>query len=306
MQIISAEEINQILTWPLAIKALKNGHAYQRARNHDSLIEIANKKLLVRSAWIEGLAAGTKAVTIVPQNSPQPTIHGEVVLFDDKTGKTRAVLDGIAMTAWKTAADSALGSKILSNEDSEDFLMIGAGAMAEPLIRAHLSVRPHLRWITICNRTRVNAEKLKARLGDLKQLVKISDNLNKSVSQADIICSATMTSNPLIMGKHIKAGCHLDLVGAFTPYQREADDTAITRSRLFADSLDTTVNDIGEFADPISRGIIKKTDIIADLYDLTRGFQGRQSDKDITLYKNGGGGHLDIMLAAALNDMFVK
>ncbi len=303
MQIISAEAINQTLTWPIAIKALKNGHAFQRVKNHDSLIETADKKMLVRSAWIEGLAAGTKTVTIVPQNAPHPTIHGEVVLFDDKTGKPRAVLDGIAMTTWKTAADSALGSKLLSNESSEDFLMIGAGAMSEPLIRAHLSVRPGLRWITLWNRSRINAEKLKARLGDLKQLVKISDDLDKSVAQADIICSATMTSEPLIRGRYLKAGCHLDLVGAFTPYQREADDTAITRSRLFADSMDTTINDIGEFADPISRGIITKADIIADLYDLTKGFQGRHGDKDITLYKNGGGGHLDIMLAAVLADL---
>ena len=112
-----------------------------------------------------------------------------------------------------------------------------------------------------------------------------------------------MTTAPLIRGEWLKPGTHLDLVGAFTPEMREADDTAIRRAKIFVDSRETTIAHIGELCIPIREGVISEADILADHFELCRGMHpGRQSPAEITLFKNGGGGHLDLMTAHFILD----
>lgn len=115
--------------------------------------------------------------------------------------------------------------------------------------------------------------------------------------QADIISSATVSVEPIIQGDWLKPGTHLDLIGAFRPDMREADDKAMQVSRVFVDSRKTTLGEIGELIKPIESGAITEADVLADLYDLVRDAPGRLSPDDITLYKNGGGAHLDLMTA---------
>ena len=104
----------------------------------------------------------------------------------------------------------------------------------------------------------------------------------------------------MIQGVWLQPGAHLDLVGAFTASMREADDTALRRGRIFVDARETTIDHIGELKVPIERGVIGKDDVLADLYDLAGGFAWRRSPDDITIYKNGGGAHLDLMTAIAI------
>ena len=299
MKVLAYEQV-MATPWPDVIKALSDGHQLPRARTGDTLIELEGRKMLVRSAWIDGLAAGVKAVTIVPANTTVPSVQGEVLLFDDKTGTLAAALDGAAITALKTAADSALGSKLLSRREAASLLMVGAGAMAEPLIRAHLSVRPSITQISLWNRTGARAEELAGRLEDTGCEIHLAEELPDAVSRADIISCATMTETPLVRGEWLRPGCHLDLVGAYTPTMREADDIALQRARIFVDCYDTTLEDIGEIRIPLANGVISRDDILADLYDLAAGAPGRISASDITLFKNGGGAHLDIMTANAV------
>jgi ornithine cyclodeaminase len=109
-----------------------------------------------------------------------------------------------------------------------------------------------------------------------------------------------MSTEPLLRGEWLRPGTHVDLIGAYRPGMREADDSALTRARLFVDSLDTTVGHIGEIKDPIARGVIREADIVADYYDLVA-FK-RQSGQEITLFKNGGGAHLDLMVSRYILD----
>ena len=112
--------------------------------------------------------------------------------------------------------------------------------------------------------------------------------------------SATRTEEPLIEGAWLKSGTHLDLVGAFTTSMREADDAALRRARLFVDARETTLDHIGELMIPIARGVIGTDDVVADLYDLAAGLTWQRAADDITIYKNGGGAHLDLMTAIAI------
>jgi ornithine cyclodeaminase len=255
----------------------------------------------VRTAWVTGLGVGLKAVTVFPDNPwrqpPLPSVQGEVLVFDEETGAAEALVDGAAVTAWKTAGDSALGADILARPDARTLLMVGAGAMAESLVRAHLAVRPGIETVRLWNRTIERARALADRLDDLGRTVSLALDLQAAVGQADVISCATMATEPIVAGAWLKPGCHLDLVGAYLPTMREADDEALRRGRIFVDCLETAVDPIGELADPIRREVIGARDIVGDLYDLVAGRGGRMSADEITIFKNGGGAHLDLMVA---------
>ncbi|WP_412049386.1 ornithine cyclodeaminase family protein [Hoeflea sp. Naph1] len=304
MRIITGDDIRSVCSWPMAVEALRAGHLLAPADLRDSLVENAGRKMLVRTAWIAGLASGVKAVTIYPDNPganpPLPSVQGQVLLFDEARGDVVAVLEGVDLTAWKTAGDSALGSSCLSRPDIRIMLMVGAGSMARPLIDAHCSVRPSLDRVLVWNRNQARAENLVQSLADDGITAEVVTDLDAAVARADLISSATMSTEPLIHGAALKPGAHVDLVGAYTPSMREADDAALTRAQLFVDSLATTVGHIGEVMIPLASGAITKADIQGDMHDLVQGKAGRRSDDEITVFKNGGGAHLDVMIAHAV------
>ncbi len=307
---LTVEDIRAVATWPLVIEAIREGHRNSKADVGDTFVHAGDNTMLVRSAYVDGVAAGVKAATVVPQNSqrtpPLPSIHAQVLLFDPDTGQLTATLDGTEITPWKTAADSALGCDLLSRPDSRTLLMVGAGIMAEPLVRAHLSVRPNLETILLWNRTAERAERLANNLADLPLDVQLVSDLDAGVARADIVSSATMTNAPLIKGEVVRPGAHVDLVGAFKADMREADDDLHQCASWFVDSMDTTFGHIGEFVIPHNAGLIDQSAIKGDLHDLVSGKSGRNDNDQITVFKNGGGAHLDIMVSAALVEAHLR
>ena len=305
MRIITGKDIAAVCTWPMIVDALREGHRLAPAILRDSLLEASGaRKMLVRTAWIEGLASGTKAVTIYPGNPaltpPLPSVQGQVLLFDEARGHVTAVLEGVDLTAWKTAGDSALGVDCLARKDIRTMVMVGAGAMAFPLIEAHRSVRPSIARVLVWNRGEARAADLVARLKASGLDAEFVADLDAALPEGDLVTSATMSTEPLIKGALLKPGAHVDLVGAYTPAMREADDETMRRGRLFVDSFATTIGHIGEVMIPMQKGVIARDDIRGDLHALVQGKAGRSSDEEITVFKNGGGAHLDIMVAHAI------
>jgi alanine dehydrogenase len=222
-----------------------------------------------------------------------PSVQALYPLFDGKNGAPLAVLDGTALTYRKTAADSALGSRLLSNPHSRILLMVGAGALSPYLIDAHRALRPSIERVLIWNRDRAKAAKLAKTLK-----AEVADDLERAVREADIVSCATSSTSPVVKGSWLKPGAHLDLVGSFTPEMREADDEAVKRARLFVDSRWFAIDQPGDLADPLRRGVIRRQDIEADLFELCRdGYDVNRKPEDITLFKNGGGAHLDLFTA---------
>ena len=123
------------------------------------------------------------------------------------------------------------------------------------------------------------------------------------VGQADLIATTTMAREPVIQGCWLKPGTHLDLIGAYRPDMREVDDEVLRRARIFVDSRKTTIGHIGEIQIPLDRGVITEADIVADFYDIASGRYVRQSQDQITVAKNGGGAHLDLMTARHIMDV---
>ncbi len=281
------------LTWAGLTAAIEAGHRLPRAEIKDLFLYRGKDTLLNRAAWIDGLGSLVKAATIYPGNGVAglPSVNGAVNLFNDKTGVLEALVDFHLVTKWKTAADSLLAASKLARKDSRNILLVGAGTVARNMVQAYGSQFPDARF-TVWNRSPAAAQAMTT-----DPRVTATVDLAGAVSTADIICTATMSLQPLIMGEWLRPGQHLDLIGAYRPDMREADDAALLRALLFVDSRATTVHHIGEIKDPIARGVITEADIVADFYDLASGAYSRRSDADITIAKNGGGAHLDLMTA---------
>ena len=198
----------------------------------------------------------------------------------------------IVLTKWKTAGDSLLAAKRLARKDVRAITLVGAGAVARSMVSAYASAFPDAR-VTVWNRSPGAAEAMAAETPGMTA----TPDLESAVRQADIICTATMTTDPLIRGEWLRPGQHLDLIGAYRHDMREVDDAALARGRIFVDNRSTTIGHIGELKIPLADGVITEDDVIADFYDLESGAFARTSDDDITIAKNGGGAHLDLMTA---------
>ncbi|WP_028466649.1 ornithine cyclodeaminase family protein [Nisaea denitrificans] len=302
LRYIGPEDVAGRLSWRAIVDALEAGHRLPRARIGDQLLERDGDALLTRCAWIDGLGMGVKSASVMPGNTAAglPTVQAAMLVFADGTGTPEAVLDGTMVTDWKTAADSVLGARYLARPDSRKLVIIGAGTVAGTLARAYAELFPGLERIEIHNRSQQRADDLCEQLRrDGLPVIRV-DSLPAAVADADIVATATMARAPVLMGEWVSPGVHVDLVGGFTPEMREADDALIARARLFVDCRETTVADVGDLAIPIAAGLIGPADVRADLYDLASGAKGRTGDAEITLFKNGGGAHLDLMTARAI------
>ncbi|MCL4125920.1 UNVERIFIED_CONTAM: hypothetical protein GTU68_023107 [Idotea baltica] len=272
--------------------AIRSGHELPKAQQQDVFIRRDGDTLLNRSAWIDGLGVAVKAATVFPNSNP--SVDGGMLVFDDDTGALQAVVDFKLVTKWKTVADSMLGASLLARGSSKNLLVVGAGTVAENLITAYQEFFD-LEQISIWNRTRKSAAQLADKTG-----ATVASDLETALQDADIISSATMATEPVIKGEWLLPGQHVDLIGAYRGDMREVDDHALTRAQIFVDSRETTIDHIGELKIPIANGVIQPSDIIADYYEIGQGKFARKSDDDITLFKNGGGAHMDLMIAKAI------
>ncbi len=298
---ISAKDVEGKLSWGAMVDAILAGHKGARADIADQLLQRGADILLSRAAWIDGLGAGVKTVSVFPLNPARglPSVQGAMLIFDDQSGAVVAVIDSALVTKWKTVADSLLGAWLLARPDSARLLVLGAGEVARGLVQAYPVIFPQIE-IEIWNRSPEKAEALAASHPNMRAV----RDLEAAVRRADIISAATMAKTPLIKGEWLRAGQHVDLIGAFTPEMREADDEALQRSRIFVDSRATTIEHIGELILPLASGAIVRADILGDLYDLAAGVDGRLGADDITLFKNGGGAHLDLMVGRVILDAY--
>ena len=289
---ISFDQGDPLLDWLGLTAAFEAGHKRPKAEIADTFLYRGKDTLLSRAAWIDGLGIAVKAATIFPDNpsSGRPMVNGGVNLFSDKTGGLEAIIDFHLVTKWKTAADSLWAAKRLARPESKHIVIIGAGTVASNLLDAYRAGFPEARF-SIWNRSPERAQALAKTRPDARAVT----DLKAAIGSADIICTSTMSTSPVLQGSWLQEGQHVDLIGAYRPDMREADDQALQRARVFVDSFDTTLDHIGELKIPLSSGALRRADVQADYYS-ERGFQ-RESERDITLFKNGGGAHLDLMTA---------
>jgi ornithine cyclodeaminase len=290
---IVGPEAEAKLDWLEMTDALAAGHALPRADVADTILRRRGDTLLTRSAWIDGMGVAVKAATIYPENPKQGlgSVNGAVNLFSDRDGTLEALVDFTLVTKWKTAGDTLLAARRLARAGAENFLIVGAGTVARSMVEAYSAAFPKARF-TVWTRSPDSARAFAEATGATP-----ADDLERAVRGADVIATATMATQPLIKGEWLRPGTHLDLIGAYRPDMREADSACFRRARVFVDARATTLHHIGELMVPLAEGTITDGDVVADFYDLPAGRFARTSTDEITLCKNGGGAHLDLMTA---------
>ena len=243
MNVIDAARMRAVTSYPDLVEWLRESHLDAIDAMDDLLMTQpaatgGADTLLVRAAWQRGRRIGVKLVTVFPANAggALPSIQAVYMLFDGGNGQPLASLDGTELTYWKTAADSALGARFLAREDAKELCMIGAGAQAPHLIRAHCSVRPSIERVTLWNRTHAKAEALAAAAPVDGVTFRATTDVEAACRGADVITTATAAESPLVLGEWLRPGQHLDLVGGYKPEMREADTEAFERARVFVDA----------------------------------------------------------------------
>ncbi|WP_415183932.1 ornithine cyclodeaminase family protein [Phaeovulum sp.] len=292
----------------LLVEAIRAGHQHEAIPTARSALEDIQENgeinhFISLTAWQPGTALGAKLSTVFPANERLghgQNIHSVFVLFDGENGALLGVITGDSFTRYKTAADSALGASILARSDATNLVVLGAGSQAEPHIRLMCAVRPSIKQVTIWNRTESKARALTDNLSLPGVKVASTTDLESAVRAADIVTCITSASKPVLKGAWLQPGTHVDLVGAFTDAMRESDDETMRRGRIFLNNPALAMAS-GDISAPIATGVISASSIAGDLFDLCTGrVAGRTSAAEITIYKNAGGGHLDLMVARAL------
>ncbi len=296
MRVIGAADIDAVLSFPELIDALDaafRSDVVTPTRHHHRIARPdADATLLLMPAWDSraGGYAGVKVVSVFPGNAARgrPSVVGSYLLLDGDTGEPLAILDGPALTAWRTAAASALAARHLARPDTRRMTMIGAGALAPKLIAAHGTVRS-IDHVAIWNRTPARAAALAQELDSVERRIVATEDIEVALSTADIVSSATMSTEPLVRGAWLRAGTHVDLVGAYNPTMRETDDEALRRATVYVDTRAGALAAAGAIVQAIAAGALAEADIAGDLIDLCRGVApGRTREDEITLFKSVG------------------
>lgn len=272
-------------------RSLAGGECLQPLR---SLMWLPDKSGLL--GMMPGYAAGPgimgiKVISIFHGNGEagHPSHQGVVMLFDAKQGAPLMLFDAAEITAIRTAAASAVATRLLSREDSELLAVIGTGEQAGRHIEAIMLVRK-IKQINLWGRNEkktTDLSKNMARKYDIP--IHISHNAREAIKEADIICTVTASREPVIAGDWLSKGTHINAVGSCTPAARELDTSAVLRSKLFTDCYESLFNEAGDFLTPQKEGLIAAGDVKGELGQVLIGAKkGRENKEDITLFKSLG------------------
>lgn len=238
-----------------------------------------------------GWIAGVKVLTVVPENHlrGEESHQGSLLLFEAERGRPLAVIDASAVTAIRTAAASAVATRALARRDAGDLAILGSGTQARSHLDALRCVRP-LRRVRVWSRRPESARRFAERESErLGITVEPCESAQQAVEGADLICTVTAATEPVLERSWISPGAHINAVGACTPAARELDADTVAGSRLFVDRRESALAEAGDFL--LARNEKRVTDdhIVGELGEVLEGtIPGRQSEDEITLFKSLG------------------
>lgn len=299
---IEAARVHAALPWPALVDALAAAFALgaEAPLRSSHAVTPAGDRLLVMPAWRGGGDLGVKIVTVFPGNAARglASVSALYLLLDGATGHPRAIVDGEALTLRRTAAASALASRLLSRADAATLVVVGTGALAPYMAQAHCAVRP-IDKVLVWGRNGARASSVAGELRDRGLAAAPAHDLEAAVRIADVVTCATTSREPLIHGAWVRPGTHVDLVGAFTPEMRECDDELVAASFVYVDTYAGALAEGGDLVQPLAAGRIARSHVRAELAELVRGERpGRRDAAAITLFKSVGTALEDLAAAA--------
>ena len=274
-----------------ALASLARGEVVHPLR---PVVPVAGTKnvFAVMPAYSSALKAfSTKIISVYPDNhgTEYDSHQGLVVLFDGERGNPVAMMDAASITAIRTAAVSAVATKLLAVSDAATVAVLGAGVQARTHVDAMLAARPFER-VVLWARSREKAERLAGELAKRHGAkFSVAADVQGAVAGAQVVCTVTASREPVLRGEWIQPGTHINAVGASLATARELDTAAVKRARIFVDRRESALNEAGDLLIPIKEGAIAPDDIAGELGELLVGRkQGRRSPQEITLFKSLG------------------
>jgi alanine dehydrogenase len=296
--ILNRRDVTRLLTMPecielmeSALASLARGEVILPLRPVIRVPESANV-FAVMPAYSAALnASGAKLISVYPGNHGTgiDSHQGLVALFDGTSGTPVAIMDAASITAIRTAAVSAVATRLLAREDTRTLAILGAGIQGRTHVDAMLAVRPFER-VMIWSRTTDHARQLAHEGADHHDAhFEVVSNADHAVHDADVVCTVTASKEPVLEGGWLRPGTHINAVGASIPTARELDTAAVANARLFVDRRESALNEAGDVLIPIREGAFAATHIVAEIGEVLTGTAvGRRNDSEITLFKSLG------------------
>ena len=295
-----------------ALRSLTEGTAVLPLRTMFRLGDTRNVFATMPAAIGAGADAsiGAKVISVFPGNdaTPYDSHIGVVLLFDGEHGRLLAIADASSITAIRTSAVSGLATRHLAREDASTLAILGAGVLALPHIEAVCAVRPirHVRvWSRSGSAVGGRAHALAARVKSALGIdIVLSDSVEAAVRNADVVCTITSSRIPLLEGRWLAPGSHVNAVGASIKDARELDSRAVVQARFFADRRESVMAEAGDFLIPLAEGVVTLDHLRGELGDLVSGtVQGRTSPEQMTVFKSLG---LAVEDVAALRHIYTQ
>ena len=296
--IINQQEVSRLLPMPAAIEAM--GNALAALARNQAIQPLRPVMWLPQRTGALGMmpgylaplkTMGIKVVSVFPGNAGTryDSHQGAVLLFETEHGRLLAIIDATEITAIRTAATSAVATDALARPEARTLAILGSGVQARSHLAAMRAVRP-LEQVRIWSRTQAHAERFvdRERFIDGPPL-ETAATVRQAVKDADIICTTTAASEPILQGEMLRPGAHINAVGSSVPFARELATSAVLRAALFVDRKESTINEAGDFLFPKKEGAIDEDHIVAEIGEILIGeHPGRRSDEEITLFKSLG------------------
>ena len=265
-----------------ALAALSSGRVVQPVR---AVLPVAPHQgfFAVMPAYADGGALGAKLVTFYPQNVGIHTHHALIVMFKAETGEPLAVMDGRLITEMRTAAASAVATERLARPDASVLAILGSGVQA----KSHLAALRHVRSF---KEVRVWSPRHAAEFAQ-RHGVKVAATAADAVQGADVVVVAASATTPILEGRWLSPGTHVNAIGATRPNWRELDDDVVTTARIFVDSREAALRESGD--------VIAARSEVTEIGAVVVGVDpGRRSAEEITLFKSVGVAVEDVTAAA--------
>jgi ornithine cyclodeaminase/alanine dehydrogenase-like protein (mu-crystallin family) len=313
LRILSKADVKQLMDMQTCIRvnraafvAVAEGRARVPVKHHVPVENPPNSVSLFMPGYLPDVPAlGLKVVSVFPQNPAQglPTILGAIMLISPATGEPLALMDGTWLTSLRTGAATGVSAQVLAREDAETLTLLGAGGMAFHQVEAVLAVRP-IRTVYLWNRTPDRAESLAVQVRELGERlgrdlsVTATSDSESAVRRADVVAVGTSSPTPVLLGRWVRPGTHVSLIGSHEAHMREADDELLLKSRVkTVDALDSAMAS-GDVRLPVEAGVVKPEELVTLGAVAAGRVPGRQHPEDITWFKSVGLAAQDLACAA--------
>ncbi|MFJ1268582.1 ornithine cyclodeaminase family protein [Legionella lytica] len=311
VQLLSLNDVKQSINMLQAVEAMERAFI-QLAENHVKLplrtgmtIDEEQALTLTMPAYLAAdKALGLKVVSIFPNNSLRniPSITGFIMLLDAQTGEPKALMDAGYLTALRTGAVSGLATQYFAREDASHVAIVGSGVQAETQLEAVASVRDITR-VSVWSRDLQKAQKFADKFTDRYE-VKAYESIPLAVQEADIICTATGSNEPLIHLKDLQEYVHINAIGSHTANMKEIDNEVLGKAMVIADQLDAVLAESGEIMSAIAQQQLQPESIVELGTWLLH--KNAEDKNRLTVFKSVGLSIQDVSVASVVYQNAIK